>query len=148
MEARGALELLAEHQRKILGIMEGAEQILLHGSASDSYSMSQKRWELLRAMTSYQYYKHAEVLDPMIARGMPDQIKAAKELKARCIKLGDEFRAYVARWTQSGVCDWATYKPEALNLIKMIRLHMAREARAMAMLMGESSYARPMALAV
>ena len=110
--------------------------------------MGQKRWELLRAVTSYQYHKHAEVFDPMIARGMPDQIRTAKELKANCIKLGDEFRAYVARWTQSGVCDWQVYAPEALDLIKAMRLHMGREARAIAMLMRESSYGRPMAFAV
>ncbi|RVT94906.1 hypothetical protein [Sphingomonas crocodyli] len=148
MDDRGAFERLAEHQRKILGILDDAEALALHGTADDAYCVGQKRWELLRAVTNYQYHKHAEVFDPMIARGMPDQIRKAKELKANCTKLGNEFRAYVARWTQSGVCDWQVYKPEALELIKAMRLHMAREARAIAMLMGETAYTRPIALAV
>lgn len=118
---------LDEHQATILNILRRGERML--GAAEpDAAALARARWELARAVMTYQGFKHRELFDPLAAAGCPDRAGAARRLKADCLASGEAFRAYVAKWSSVSVLDrWAEYHPAALRLIADLRGHLARE---------------------
>lgn len=126
------LEHLKDHQDKILSIMAGVEKLLVSGSIADARTLSAMRWELTRAMTAYQHFKHREIFQPLIDRGTSQQAWAARALMNNCIKAGNECRAHVAKWSGDGISDWDDYRRAALTFIARVRRYMATEAREVA----------------
>jgi hypothetical protein len=120
---------LEEHQTTIHDILRRGER-MLRAPDRDAAGLARTRWELARAVLTYQGFKHHEIFDPIARRGPAGYADAARRLKAACVASGDAFRAYVARWSAVSVLDrWDEYQPAALALIAGIRDDLARERR-------------------
>lgn len=135
MKGTDRLAQLDAHQATIAAIMREAGK-MLRSPDRDAAGLSRKRWEVTRALMAYQGFKHREIFDPIVAKGAPDEARAARRLKADCIAMGDTVRAYVAHWSAVSVADcWDEYQPAATALIATLRDHMTRERRDAAQLL-------------
>ena len=122
------LARLADHQREILTILNGAEPFLTEPPKRDVAALARARWALMRALTGYQLFKHREVFDPLLAKARPADAYNLVRMKRACTELGDAFRSYVQRWSGADVeAQWTEYQPAALAMIARIREHIARE---------------------
>lgn len=128
MIASTILTRLEDHQARATAMMDAAARILEANRAEDAPEMGRARWGMMRLLTEYQMFKHREIFDPAIRSGSPEAQRAAREMKAQCIAVGEEFRAYVAKWASTGVADnWAEYRTAAMAMIARIREHIASE---------------------
>lgn len=122
------LTLFSQHQAQVLTIMDQAEPILRTGGPADAPTLGRLRWELLRALGAYELFKHCELFDRAIAAGSPADAALARQMKADCLAMKDQFRAYVARWSRCSVAaEWQTYQPAALAMGRRLRDHLGRE---------------------
>ncbi len=129
MASDSRLVRLDEHQAIIHDILRRGQR-MLRAPDRDAAGLARARWELARALLTYQGFKHHEIFDPVAMRGPPDRVATARRLKSECIATGDTFRAYVARWSTGSVLDrWDEYQPAALALIGLLKDHLARERR-------------------
>jgi hypothetical protein len=128
-------EQFVELQDRILAIANRAETILRSGSR-DVTALGTCRWEAARALREYQLFKHNRIFDPL-ERGQDYRAIKARRMKADCIRVGEDFRAYVLKWSVVSILDnWDEYHPAALDVAKRIRIHLARERIGVAELLG------------
>lgn len=133
-------EHFVELQDRILAIVDRAESIL-RSEARDIAALGQARWEVARALREYQLFKHSRIFDP-IERGQDYRAIRARRMKAECIRVGEEFRAYVLKWSVVSILDhWADYHPAALDAAARIRAHLAKERLGVAELLDGQSAA-------
>ena len=127
-------EQLTLLQDRILAIVDRAEAILRSGTR-DVAALGQTRWEVARTLREYQLFKHSRIFDP-IERAQDYRALRARQMKAECIRVGEEFRQYVLTWSVVSILDhWATYHPAALDAVARIRAHLASERAGIAELL-------------
>jgi hypothetical protein len=133
---RVLLDRLRAHQDGILVIMGGAEPLLRDPAVRDVAALARARWALMRALTAYGLFKHNEIFDPAICRRVLGEAQRVERMKRACITMGDQFRAYVTKWSGTDVAgEWAIYQPTALAMIARLREHIATEKREIAALL-------------
>lgn len=120
---------LVVQQDRALAIIGEARPMLMGGlEGYDAAKMATGRWQLARVLTEYHVLKHREIFDPAIADGNPERAALARQLKAACIAVGEEFRAYVTRWSPvDKAAMWPEYRLTTLNLMSRLCDHIARE---------------------
>ena len=134
-------EQFVELQDRILAIADRSEAILRDPDNRDVTALGVCRWEAARVLREYQIFKHSRIFDPL-ERGQDYRAIKARRMKADCIRVGEEFRAYVLKWSVVSILDhWAEYPPAALDVCKRIRTHLARERIGVAELLGQDSAA-------
>ena len=134
-------EHFIELQDRILAIVSRAEAILRQPGNRDTAALGGARWEVARALREYQLFKHSCIFDPL-ERGADYRAIKAKRMKADCIRIGEEFRAYVLKWSVVSILDhWAEYHPAALDAVARIRAHLAKERIGVAELLDTQSAA-------
>lgn len=134
-------EQFIELQDRIPAIINRAESLLQNSDTYDVTALGQARWEAARCLREYQLFKHARIFDPL-DRGQDSRAITARRMKAECIRGGEEFRAYVLKWSVVSIPDhWANYHPAALDAIARIRAQLIRERIGVAELLGLKSAA-------
>jgi hypothetical protein len=114
-------------QDRVHAIVNRAEAILRDPDNKDVAALGTARWELARTLREYQLFKHSRIFDPL-ERGQDYRAIRARRMKADCIRVGEEFRAYVLKWSVVSILDhWSEYHPAALDAVARIRAHLARE---------------------
>ena len=133
-------EQFIELQDRILAITDRTEAIL-RSDSKDVAALGNCRWEAARTLREYQLFKHGRIFDPL-EKGQDYRAIKARRMKADCIRVGEEFRAYVLKWSVVSILDhWAEYHPAALDLIARIRAHLAKERIGVAELLDQKSAA-------
>ena len=133
-------EQFVELQDRILAIADRSEAIL-RSDSKDVAALGNCRWEAARTLREYQLFKHNRIFDPL-EKGQDYRAIRARRMKADCIRVGDEFRAYVLKWSVVSILDhWSEYHPAALDLIARIRAHLAKERIGVAELLDQKSAA-------
>ena len=128
MRTEEALARLAAHQNAIAARMNDAVALTAGKADAVRVELAKARWELTRALRTYQIFKHTEIFDPAIAHGTPERAAAAREMKARCVSMSDAFHAYLLRWSREDVVGcWSEYKPAMHIMVDQIRSHITRE---------------------
>jgi len=131
-------EQFAQLRDRIHAIVDRAETILRSG-VRDVAALGQIRWEVARTLREYQLFKHSRIFDP-IERGQDYRAALARRMKAECIRVGEEFRRYVLKWSVVSILDhWNEYHPAALDAIRRIRVHLANERPGISELLGVTS---------
>ena len=124
----GALDRLNDHQNGIVALLDEKEPLVVADARHDVATLARARWALMRALTAYAMFKHREIFDPLIAKARPADAHKLLRMKRACLELGDEFRAYVQKWSAADVqTHWTEYRPAACAMIARIRAHLARE---------------------
>jgi hypothetical protein len=120
---------IRQHQDKALAIMSRVSRTL-SSTPPDVKALSQARWELARTLRAYQLYKHGSIFDPIIAREQGDRVTMARSMRADCIRMGEEYRLYVLKWSAVSVIDvWAEYRSAAIGIIGRLRAHLESERK-------------------
>jgi len=123
-------------QDRIFAIVDRAESVLRDPGNRDITTLGQCRWEAARTLREYQLFKHGRIFDP-IERGQDFRALRARRMKADCVHVGEEFRAYVLKWSVVSILDhWDEYHPAALEAVRRIRAHLAKERIGVAELLG------------
>ena len=127
---------LQKHQTELLGMLSEVDVALATTGPTKATALALIRWRLTRALRSYQLFKHLKVLDPLIARGKPQQRSLALGMKERCIATGEKFDAHVLRWSTGGIeSAWPDYNREANQIAATLRRHLEREQRELTFLL-------------
>ena len=130
-----------ELQDRILAITVRSEAILRDPDKRDVAALGNARWEVTRALREYQIFKHTRIFDPLEKCG-DHRAFQARRMKAECIRVGEEFRRYVLKWSAVSILDhWADYHPAALDSIARIRAQLAKERIGVATLLDVRSAA-------
>ena len=120
-------EQYIEFQDRIHAIVDRAEANLRNPAGADFAALGQTRWEAARALREYELFTHSRIFDPLI-RGPDYRALKARTMKADCVRMGEQFRAYVLKWSVVSIADhWAEFYPAALDVMALIRTHLARE---------------------
>lgn len=131
MDGHRTIARLREHQAAILANFEATRQLLRAEMPEDPRGLARLRGELVRLLSGYQYFKHHEIFDRLIADGPSENARIGRRLKAECISLGEEVRLHVARWNAVGAEEsWTDYRPVVAAFIEQIIAHMDYELRA------------------
>ena len=94
--------------------------------------MATLRWQLMRALRAYQLFKHGEVFEPLIQCGDPAISAAARNLKERCIAIGEDYTVFVTRWSGGAAAlAWHKYRIEARGMVQRIEGHLKTEQEQM-----------------
>ncbi|MBI0473807.1 hypothetical protein D9601_00320 [Sphingomonas sp. MA1305] len=137
---------LREHQAAILANTNRARQALAEGVPDDAL-LARLRWEMVRLMSAYQYFKHREVFDVLIADGNNNEARIARRLKAECISLGEEVRRFVADRSGTQSASAQAQRGQILAFIDRIWEHMDYERRAVIAILdpadGEAAHVIP-----
>lgn len=129
--ASSLLERLKAHQDRALDIAARAEKLLAENDPKLVADLANARWEMMRAMMPYVAFKHGELFPAMLASGRSENVAATMQLRKDCVTLGEDFKAYVARWSSVSVADhWSEFRPAAITMLSRLRSHIARELRA------------------
>ena len=129
--ATSMIERLKWHQDRALDVAARAEAMLVLDDPAEAPSLAKNRWEIMRALMPYAAFKHGELFPAMIACARPEQLTTVNRLRGDCLKLGEDLKIYVGRWSSVNVPDhWAEYRSAAIAMIDRLRAHMAREERA------------------
>ena len=140
MHTTRLLEQLRQHQDSVLSIMDEAEPMLRDPAQRDVAGLARARWAMVRALATYQLFKHNQVFDPVVQGRLVGQGERAARMKQACIAVGDEFRGYVGKWSGTDVGGaWETYQPAALAMIARLRTHVARERAEIAILLRQAA---------
>lgn len=116
-----------ELQRRIHGLVERTEALLLDRTAPDVGALGSARWELARTLREYQLFKQSCIFDPLEQRRDPRALDA-RIMKADCIRFGEEFLAYVLRWSAaSPLQQWDEFDSASRDMIARIRAQLAAE---------------------
>ena len=89
-------------------------------------ALTRMRGEMARLLTAYQLHVHRELYAPLLA-GSPPLLdpRRIRAIKAECIAIGEEFRAYRDHWAKRDVAaDWLDYQPAAQGFMARIRRHI------------------------
>lgn len=125
-----------ELQSRIHAIVDESEALLVQGDARNADALGKVRWELARALREYQLFKHSCIFDPIERRQDPNAPKA-RRMRADCIRFGEEFLAYVLRWSAaSPLQQWDEFESASRSMVAGIRAQLASERIAMADLLG------------
>ena len=125
----GILVQLHGHQADVKAAM-AETQALLAAEPIDALALATARWRFTRTLTGYQVFKHQRIFDPLSRHGSPEEAHAARQMKIECVAISETFRAYLARWTASGIEGReAEYRRDARGMISMIDRHMLHEGR-------------------
>jgi hypothetical protein len=117
----------AEFQSRIEALLVRGEAVLRATDDRDVSQLGQTRWEMARLLREYQLYKHTRIFDHFERVG-GSQAALARQMRAECIRVGEEFRAYILKWSVTSILDnWAEYQPAALDAIARIRAQLVRE---------------------
>jgi hypothetical protein len=140
---RVLLERLTEHQQMIGDITGRAQALLQEKVQPDPMALSRLRWELMRAMTAYQQFKHREIFDPAIKRGEVNLQRMATAMKTECIAIGDALTRYVQHWSSTGTADrWPEYRAAAMDMSTRLRQHVEREGQAIPAMLRDARAGR------
>jgi hypothetical protein len=130
MDGHKTIARLREHQAAILANFEATRRLLGQDRPEDPRALARLRGDLTRMLTAYQYFKHHEIFDRLIADGPSDNARIGRRLKAECISLGEEVRQHVARWNAVGAEEsWSAYRPAVAAFIEQVSKHMDYELR-------------------
>ncbi|MBW8744425.1 MAG: hypothetical protein JF628_08785 [Sphingomonas sp.] len=133
-------EHFLELQDRILAISTRAEAIL-RSETRDVAALGQARWELARVLREYQLFNQGRIFD-QIERMQDGRAAKVRSMKAECVRVGEEFRLHILKWSAVSVIDhWAAYQPAALDTIARIRTHLVCERAGMAELLQMKSAA-------
>ncbi|RYD91935.1 MAG: hypothetical protein EOP61_26600 [Sphingomonadales bacterium] len=125
----GILSQLYEHQAAVKGAIAEA-QAMLAADTIEPQDIAAGRWMLTRLLTGYQMFKHQRVFDPLARNGTSDDAHAARQMKIQCVAMGETFRAYLARWTASGIEGREhEYRREAKGMMSLLERHILHERR-------------------
>jgi hypothetical protein len=128
-----------ELQGRILGLIDRTEALLLDRDAPDVGALGSTRWELARTLREYQLFKHSCIFDPLDQRRGPDA-SSARIMKADCIRFGEEFLAYVLRWSAaSPLQQWDEFETASRDMIARIRAQLVAERIGVTDLLGAGS---------
>lgn len=128
-----------DYQGRIHDLVERTEALLLDRTARDIGALGSARWELARALREYQLFKHSCIFDPLEQRRDPRAFEA-RIMKADCIRFGEEFLAYVLRWSAaSPLQQWDEFESASRAMIARIRAQLASERIAVAGLLDPGS---------
>jgi len=126
-------------QGRIRGLIERTETLLLDPTARDIGALGSVRWELARTLREYQLFKHSCIFDQLEQHHDP-RAPRARAMKADCIRFGEEFLAYVLRWSAaSPLQQWDEFEAASRDLIARIRAQLAKERNAIVGLLDTSS---------
>lgn len=121
-----------ELQGRIHGLVERTEALLLDSTARDIGALGSARWELARTLREYQLFKQSCIFDQLEQRHDP-RAPRTRVMKADCIRFGEEFLAYVLRWSAaSPLQQWDEFESASRDMIARIRAQLARERIAIA----------------
>ena len=115
-----------DHQTGILDRLDDARRLLNAPVTPPATSLDESRAGIGEAAASYQAFKHHDVYDPIVA-GDGDDAAAAAALKADCIALSDDYRAYDAAARAGAAGGFDTYRLATLAVADQIRLALIRE---------------------
>ena len=116
-----------EYQSRIHGLVDRTEAFLLDREARDVGALGSARWELARTLREYQLFKHSCIFDPLERRCDPKAL-GVRIMKADCIRFGEEFLAYVLRWSAaSPLQQWEEFESTSRDMIARIRAQLAAE---------------------
>jgi hypothetical protein len=133
-------EQFVELQDRIHAIVNRSEAIL-RSDSRDVAALGNCRWEAARTLREYQLFKHSRIFDPL-ERVQDYRAIKARRMKADCIRVGEEFRAYVLKWSVVSILDhWAEYHPAALDAVARMRAQLAKERAGVAELLDMKSAA-------
>jgi hypothetical protein len=144
MDADAIAQQFQAHQDAVLTLLDRGCLRRADG-VPDPDAVARTRWELVRALRTYQLFKHRCVFDPAIASGDPVRADLARTLKERCLLMDAAYRDHAQRWTGSGVIDrWAEYRTAATAMARRLRSHMLDERMGVvALLRGAAASVRP-----
>ncbi len=125
----GLLTQLYAHQTGLKAAMADARAHLA-ADAIDPLATANARWRLTRLLTAYQMFKHQRIFDPLTRQGSREDARTALQMKIDCIAIGETFRAYLARWTASGIEGREPeYRRDARGMMSLLERHILRERR-------------------
>jgi hypothetical protein len=128
-----------ELQSRIHGLVDRTEALLLDRGAPDIGALGSARWELARTLREYQLFKHSCIFDPLEQRRGADA-SSARIMKADCIRFGEEFLAYVLRWSAaSPLQQWDEFESASRDMIARIRAQLAAERIGVTDLLGSGA---------
>lgn len=125
----GILAQLYDHQTAVKAAMAETHAMLAKERV-DPQDTAAARWALTRLLTGYQMFKHQRIFDPISRGGAPDDARAAREMKIACVAAGETFRAYLGRWTASGIEGREIeYCRDAKGMMGLLDRHILTERR-------------------
>ncbi|WP_066800359.1 hypothetical protein [Sphingomonas soli] len=137
----GILSQLYEHQSAVKVEIAAAHAVLA-ADPVDPLDLVSRRWALTRLLTGYQGFKHQQIFDPLARHGTPDDAYAARHMKIQCVAMGETFRAYLARWTESGIEGREhEYRREAKGMMALLERHILHERRGIEALLAPETKA-------
>jgi len=120
------LNTLDEFLNRMTAITAQSEEHLASITPVGIAELTKARSEQSRIITSYQLFVHREVFEPMIASSDVADKQRVRMLKAECIVLAEDFRAFARSWTAEDVAgNWTSYRAAALDFVSRIRRHAA-----------------------
>ena len=128
-------------QGRIRGLIERTETLLLDPTARDIGALGSVRWELARTLREYQLFKQSCIFDPMEQRRDP-KAPCARAMKADCIRFGEDFLAYMLRWSAvSPLQQWDEFVAASLEMGARIRNQLAVELAGITAMFGQGDKA-------
>jgi hypothetical protein len=125
----GLLAQLYARQTDVKAAMAEA-RVHLAEERIDPLATANARWRLTRLLTGYQIFKHQRIFDPLARHGSREDARAAQQMKIDCVAIGQTFRAYLARWTASGIEGREPeYRRDARGMMSLLEHHILRERR-------------------
>ena len=126
---KGILSQLYDHQTAVKAAM-AETQAMLRADMVDPQETAAARWALTRLLTGYQMFKHQRIFDPLVRHGSLEDAHVAREMKIACVAAGETFRAYLARWTASGIEGREMeYRRDAKGMMALLERHILHERR-------------------
>jgi hypothetical protein len=122
------LSRLQSYHDDILARIAASVAVIEAENLSSLSTLSARRWQMVRLLREYQIFMHSRIFDPAIAKGAPNQIAAAQDLKINCIAMGNAFSSYVKFWS-SGVIttSWESYRIAMIEMSASLAQHVKSE---------------------
>lgn len=121
------LSSMEEFRNRICEIAARAGPHLVEQSADGVIELGRCRSEMARILTIYNLFVQREIFEPLLRGSSPSEVAAAKNIKAECICLVEEFRIFTIKWRTGDVAArWAEYQPEAVEFRRRVQRHFER----------------------
>lgn len=123
----GTLQQLYDHQAELRSAMAQSLASLSDDGVNPLAAANARR-NLTRLLTGYQMFKHQRIFDPIARNGTPEDAHIAQRMKIACVATGGAFRAYLARWTASGIEGREIeYRRDAKGMMALLERHILQE---------------------
>lgn len=114
-------------QADILAILDRARPHLNGRDAGSWIALAPFRGDLTAALHAREMSLQRDLFDPILREGGPDAA-IVRTLKADCIMLGFEYRAYQRAWAHADIdARWAEYRLAGLAMLRQIREQIAAQ---------------------